>query len=69
MEKETPAPEENIRPEYRREDLGKGVRGKYYEAYIEGAKAELPSVQERRKLDATALGSRHDKDPGDSSQR
>jgi len=25
--------EDELRPEYRREDLGKGVRGKYYEAY------------------------------------
>jgi hypothetical protein len=47
MKKETPAPEADIRPEYRREDLGKGVRGKYYEAYIEGTKAELPSGQAR----------------------
>jgi len=30
--------EENdeMRPEYRREDLGKGGRGKYYDAYMEG---------------------------------
>lgn len=27
---------EDLRPEYRREDLGKGVRGKYYEAYTKG---------------------------------
>ena len=25
-----------MRPEYRREDLGKGVRGKYHKAYNEG---------------------------------
>jgi len=25
--------EDELRPEYRREDLGKGVRGKYYKAY------------------------------------
>lgn len=25
--------DDELRPEYRREDLGKGVRGKYYEAY------------------------------------
>jgi len=46
MKKKTPALEEDIRPEYRREDLGKGVRGKYYEAYIERTEAEL-RVQER----------------------
>ena len=27
--------EDDIRPEYKREDLGKGVRGKYYQAYME----------------------------------
>ncbi len=27
---------DEMRSEYRREDLGKGVRGKYYEAYNEG---------------------------------
>lgn len=27
---------DEMRPEYRREDLGKGVRGKYYEEYKEG---------------------------------
>jgi len=27
---------DEMRSEYRREDLGKGVRGKYYEAYKEG---------------------------------
>ena len=27
---------DEMRPEYRREDLGVGVRGKYYEAYKEG---------------------------------
>ncbi len=29
--------EEDLRPEYTRESLGKGVRGKYYAAYQEGA--------------------------------
>ncbi len=29
-----------MRPEYRREDLGKGVRGKYYKAFTEGASFE-----------------------------
>ncbi len=27
---------DELRPEYRREDLGPGVRGKYFEAYQEG---------------------------------
>lgn len=34
--------EEEFRSEYRREDLGKGVRGKYYETYIKEVKEELP---------------------------
>lgn len=28
---------DDLRPEYRREDLGKGIRGKYYQAYQESA--------------------------------
>lgn len=28
--------QDEMRPEYKREDLGAGVRGKYYEAYNEG---------------------------------
>ena len=27
---------DDMRPEYKREDLGVGIRGKYYEAYNEG---------------------------------
>ena len=30
------AKSEELRPEYHREDLGKGVRGKYFEAYQKG---------------------------------
>jgi hypothetical protein len=30
-----------LRPEYRREDLGKGVRGKYHRAYIKGTNLVL----------------------------
>lgn len=33
-------PEDDLRAEYRREDLGKGVRGKYYQAYTKGTNAE-----------------------------
>ncbi|HPO15231.1 MAG TPA: hypothetical protein PLI09_17440 [Candidatus Hydrogenedentes bacterium] len=29
--------QDTLRPEYRREDLGKGVRGKYFAAYKKGA--------------------------------
>ena len=34
---------ENIRKEYRREDLGPGVRGKYYDAYRKGTNLVLLS--------------------------
>ena len=30
-----------LRPEYRREDLGKGVRGKYHRAYVKGTNLVL----------------------------
>lgn len=32
---------DDLRPEYRREDLGKGVRGKYYAAYRKGSNLVL----------------------------
>ena len=32
---------DDIRPEYRREDLGKGVRGKYLKAYRKGTNLVL----------------------------
>jgi len=32
---------EDIRPEYRREDIGKGVRGKHYAAFQKGSNLEL----------------------------
>ena len=32
---------EEMRPEYRREDLGKGVRGKHYEAFKKGSNLVL----------------------------
>ncbi|MGC8491431.1 MAG: hypothetical protein ACP5SH_06815 [Syntrophobacteraceae bacterium] len=34
---------DELRPEYRREDLGSGVRGKYLEAYREGTNLVLLS--------------------------
>lgn len=36
-------PEEDLRPEYKREDLGKGVRGKFYKAYTKGTNLVLLS--------------------------
>jgi hypothetical protein len=44
MKKSKPLPEkDDLRPEYRREDLGKGVRGKYYKAYTKGTNLVLLS--------------------------
>jgi len=39
---------DELRPEYRREDLGKGVRGKYLESYRKGSNIILlsPDVAE-----------------------
>lgn len=37
------AKREDMRKEYRREDLGKGVRGKYYEGYKKGTNLVLLS--------------------------
>jgi hypothetical protein len=34
---------DELRPEYRREDLGPGVRGKYFEVYREGTNLVLLS--------------------------
>ena len=34
---------EELRPEYHRENLGKGVRGKYYESYQKGTNLVLLS--------------------------
>jgi len=33
--------EDNMRNEYRREDLGKGVRGKYYARFVKGTNLVL----------------------------
>ena len=35
--------EGEMRPEYRREDLGKGVRGKFYKEYMKGTNLVLLS--------------------------
>jgi hypothetical protein len=43
MKKVDPSSEDDLRPEYRREDLGKGVRGKYYKAYTKGTNLVLLS--------------------------
>ncbi len=47
MKKDEPI-EDDLRPEYRREDLGKGVRGKYYHEYTKGTNLVLlsPDVAE-----------------------
>ncbi len=41
MKKAKSGEESDLRPEYRREDLGKGVRGKYYSAYRKGSNLVL----------------------------
>jgi hypothetical protein len=41
MKKSKPSAAEALRPEYRREDLGKGVRGKYLAAYQKGSNLVL----------------------------
>ena len=38
-----PVKQEDMRKEYRREDLGKGVRGKYFEEYKKGTNLVLLS--------------------------
>ena len=43
MKKVKPAENDDLRPEYRREDLGKGVRGKYFAAYQKGSNLVLLS--------------------------
>ena len=43
MKKVDAPSEKGLRPEYRREDLGKGVRGKYYKAYTKGTNLVLLS--------------------------
>jgi hypothetical protein len=43
MKKADPSSGDELRPEYRREDLGKGVRGKHNEAYSEGTNLALLS--------------------------
>jgi hypothetical protein len=35
--------DDELRPEYKREDLGQGVRGKYYEGYQKGTNLVLLS--------------------------
>jgi hypothetical protein len=37
------ADRDTMRPEYRREELGKGVRGKYYKPYLSGTNLVLLS--------------------------
>ncbi|MFL6261420.1 MAG: hypothetical protein ACJ76Y_17115 [Thermoanaerobaculia bacterium] len=55
MKKADPTSDNELRPEYRREDLGTGVRGKHYEAYVKEVKEDLPKRPQRRKLSATSV--------------
>jgi hypothetical protein len=41
MKKTKPDDRDELRPEYRREDLGKGIRGKYFAAYQKGTNLVL----------------------------
>ncbi len=41
MKKDEPVENDDLRPEYRREELGEGVRGKYHSAYEEGTNLVL----------------------------
>jgi hypothetical protein len=41
MKKAKSSAADELRPEYRREDLGKGVRGKYHAAYQKGSNLVL----------------------------
>jgi len=43
MKKASQSKGSDIRPEYRREDLGKGIRGKYHRAYSKGTNVVLLS--------------------------
>jgi len=43
MKKAKSPASDDLRPEYRREDLGKGVRGKYFAAYQKGSNLVLLS--------------------------
>jgi len=43
MKKASRSAKDDLRPEYRREDLGEGVRGKYYRAYTKGTNLVLLS--------------------------
>jgi hypothetical protein len=44
-----------MRPEYRREDLGAGVRGKYYKAFNEGASFMVDGLKTDVKIDSVRL--------------
>ena len=53
MKKVDPSSEKDLRPEYLREDLGKGVRGKYYKAYIKGTNLAQASTRPSRRSKGT----------------
>jgi len=44
-----------MRPEYRREDLGEGVRGKYHEAYRKGTFFEVAAPNSDVNVDSVRL--------------
>lgn len=44
-----------MRPEYRREDLGKGVRGKYHKAFNEGASFIVDGSKTSVDIDAVRM--------------
>lgn len=45
MKRTKPPLKDELRPEYRREDLGEGARGKYYQAYTKGTNLVLLSPE------------------------
>lgn len=48
-----------LRPEYKREDLGVGVRGKYFESYSKGTNLVLLSPDVARSLPPNKRSTRH----------
>ena len=44
-----------MRPEYRREDLGDGVRGKYHEAYSKGVSSVVGGSKADVRVDSVRL--------------
>jgi hypothetical protein len=55
MKKAKDPSEDEMRPEYRREDLGDGVRGKYHEAYGEGVSLTVGDSKTDVRVDSVRL--------------